>query len=160
MKPQKALLKGSDLNTHCKEINSLSSNTLFNPSPSASYNEEKNAVVKLTEEKDVCWATRGWHEATQVLSGVSQQPWGSCQGRDVLCVINNLHSDFLTVQEAFWQKPPFRSNNNSGFLLNVSQPGKQAQLLSILPGHEFLWLSPEGTAKQTRKCVLEKCSHF
>lgn len=54
MKPQKAPLKGSDLNTHCKEINSLSSNILFNLSHFASYKEEKNAVVRLTSEKDKC----------------------------------------------------------------------------------------------------------
>lgn len=51
MKPQKALLKGSDLNTHCEEINSLRSHILFNPSPTASYKEE-NAVVQSAEEKD------------------------------------------------------------------------------------------------------------
>lgn len=54
MKPQKALLKGADLNIHCKEINSLSSNILFNPSPFASHKEEKNAVVRLSEERDKC----------------------------------------------------------------------------------------------------------
>lgn len=48
MKPQKAPLKGSDLNPHCKEINGLSSNILFNPSHFASSTEEKNAVVRLT----------------------------------------------------------------------------------------------------------------
>lgn len=48
MKPQKAPPKGSDLNTHCKEINGLGSNILFNPSHFASHKEENNAVVRLT----------------------------------------------------------------------------------------------------------------
>lgn len=50
-------------------------------------------------------------------AGPRRGPAGSCQGGGVLCVIMDLHSDCLTVREAFGQKSPFRANNNSGFLL-------------------------------------------
>ena len=120
MKPQKALLKGSDLNTHCKEINSLSSNILFNPSHFRLTRERRMQLSGWLRRQASVEQQAVGRRSFQALSGASRQPSGSCQGRDVVCVIINLHSDFLTVQEAFWQKPPFRSNNNSGVLLHVA----------------------------------------